>query len=58
MLKVFEGVKIKKVGGDALDMVRRLGKNVSYTEADRHVEAYEFMDHVYIASIQPAGPRE
>jgi len=58
MLKVFEGAKIDKIGKDTLDMVRRLGKNVSYTETDRHIEAYEYRGHIYIASVQPAGPRE
>jgi hypothetical protein len=58
MLKVFEGAKIEKVSGGTLDKVRDMGVDVSYTTEDQHIEAYAFAGHIYIASVQPKGPRE
>ena len=58
MLKIFEGAKFERVGKDTLDIVRRNGTDVSYDTEDQHIEAYLFAGHVYVASVQPAGPRE
>lgn len=58
MLSIFEGMKIPIMSSDTIYLVRQLGEDVSFTDQDRHIEAYEFKGHLYIASIQTAGPRE
>jgi len=58
MDKHFPALKVPLVSRDELRIAKQRGEDISYTEDDRHIEAYEFNGHLYIAGVRDIGPRE
>jgi len=56
--KHFAAFKVPLVSGDELRIARQRGENISYTEDDRHIEAYQFNNMIYIAGVKDIGPKE
>lgn len=54
----FAAFKVPIVSGDELRIAKQRGKDVSYHDEDRHVEAYRFNNMIYITGIKNIGPRE
>ena len=56
--KYSSAFKVPLVSADELRIARQRGEDISYTEDDRHIEAYEFNGHLYIAGVRDIGPKE
>lgn len=54
----YPAFKVPLVSADELAVVKERGEDVSYAEADRYVEAYQFNNMLYIVGIKNIGPRE
>lgn len=58
MTDKFAAFKVPLVSADELRTVKERGEDISYDEADRHVEAYIYNGQMYIVGIRCLGPRE
>ena len=51
-MQLFEGAIIRVAKGSEIDAARANGTDISYTDNDRHIEAYLWNDKVYVGQVQ------
>jgi len=54
---ILEGAIIPMAKGSEVAEARLHGTDVSYTEADRHIEAYVWNGNLYIGKVSPLPAR-
>ena len=53
MMPVFENTRIPVAGPEAIAFAKKHGEDVSITEPDRYIEAYQWRGQIYIGKITP-----